>query len=478
MTTNASRRQFLGVAASLAAASPAAARLGAPFATSLAAMGTLAAGNARAFDASGPYRALVCLFMNGGNDSHNWVVPVDISGYAEYAAARRELAVPSSALLPIASTSQAVGRSFGMPTELQPLHKWYEAGQAAIVANVGPLVRPTTQAEFMAGTDLPSKLFSHNDQASTWQSLAPEGAPSGWGGRMGDILMSGNQHGVFTAVSAAGNALFLSGDQVTQFQVGLDGPVALNALIASSIFGSTTGAAALKRTLAAAGSGAHQNEYTRVVQRAIESNAVLQSALPSVQVPAIPPTVIPIGTGGSIALNQDSLARQLRTVARLIGAGQILGMRRQVFMVSMGGFDSHANQMRDQPAQMARVAQSIDYFMSALSTMGLLGNVTLFTASDFGRTLTSNGSGSDHGWGSHHFVAGGAVNGRDIYGRFPVTALGTSDDVGSGRLLPSTSVTEYAATLGRWMGLSDADLALVLPNLPNFPAGTGGFMAE
>ena len=477
MSTNASRRHFLQVAASLAAAGSTSGRLAAPFATSLAAMGTLAAGNARAFDASGPYRALVCLFMNGGNDSHNWVVPTDMTGYVEYSAARRELAISSNHLLPITSTGQAVGRSFGMPAELQPLHKWYEAGQAAIVANVGPLVRPTTQADFVAGTALPSKLFSHNDQASTWQSLAPEGAPSGWGGRMGDILMSGNQHSVFTAVSAAGNALFLSGNNVTQFQVGLDGPVALNALTASSVFGSTTGAAALRRTLGYAGSSAHQNEYTRVVQRAIESNAVLQTALPRVQVPDIPATMIPLGTGGSLALNQDSLARQLRTVARLIGAGQILGMRRQVFMVSIGGFDSHANQMRDQPALMARVAQSIDYFMSTLNAMGLLDNVTLFTASDFGRTLASNGSGSDHGWGSHHFVTGGAVNGRNIYGRFPVTALGTSDDVGSGRLLPSTSVTEYAATLGRWMGLSDTDLALVLPNLLSFPAGSGGFMA-
>jgi uncharacterized protein (DUF1501 family) len=473
MCTNASRRQFLRIAAGLSAA---AGPVSAPLATSLAALGTLAAGNAQAFDAAGPYRALVCLFMNGGNDSHNWVVPIDVTGYAEYSAARRELALPFGNLLPIGSTSQAAGRTFGMPSELQPLRKWYEAGQAAVVANVGPLVRPTTQAEFLAGTSLPSKLFSHNDQASAWQSLAPEGAPSGWGGRMGDILMSGNQHGVFTAISAAGNALFLSGSIVTQFQVGLDGPVTLNALTASSVFGSPHGAAALRRTLAATGSTAHQGEYTRIVQRAIESNAVLQTALPGVQVPAIPATLIPLGAGGSIALDQDSLARQLRTVARLIGAGQTLGMRRQVFMVSMGGFDSHANQVRDQPALMARVSQSIDYFMSALSAMGMLESVTLFTASDFGRTLASNGSGSDHGWGSHHFVAGGAVNGRDIYGRFPITALRTSDDVGSGRLLPSTSVTEYAATLGRWMGLSNADLSLVLPNLSNFPLSSGSFM--
>ena len=157
-------------------------------------------------------------------------------------------------------------------------------------------------------------------------------------------------------------------------------------------------------------------------------------------------------------------------VAQMIGAAPQLGMRRQVFMVSMGGFDSHANQMRDQPSQMARVAHSIDYFMSAMSSMGMLNNVALFTASDFGRTLLSNGSGCDHGWGSHQFVAGGAVSGRNIHGRFPATTLGSADDVGSGRLLPAYSVAQMAAPLGRWLGLSAAEIAMVLPGISSFDA--------
>jgi uncharacterized protein (DUF1501 family) len=151
-------------------------------------------------------------------------------------------------------------------------------------------------------------------------------------------------------------------------------------------------------------------------------------------------------------------------------------MRRQVFMVTIGGFDSHSDQMRSQPVLMGRVAQSVDWFMGALSGAGLLNSTTLFSASDFGRTLTSNGDGSDHGWGSHHFIAGGAVRGGDIYGRFPVTALGTDTDVGSGRLLPTTSVTQYAATLGRWMGLSTSELGTVLPNLSNFSNTQLGFV--
>jgi uncharacterized protein (DUF1501 family) len=196
---------------------------------------------------------------------------------------------------------------------------------------------------------------------------------------------------------------------------------------------------------------------------------VLKNALPGVAVPAIPATVLP-SDGGTTTLDKTSLARQLRMVAQMVGAGPGMGMRRQVFMVSMGGFDTHANQMRDQPGHMAQVAHAVDYFMTTLAGMGLLNSVALFTASDFGRTLLSNGDGSDHGWGSHHFVAGGAVLGRNIHGRFPITTLGTSDDVGSGRLLPAYGVSQMAAPLGRWLGLSASEVATVLPGLGNFDA--------
>jgi uncharacterized protein (DUF1501 family) len=476
MKTDNSRRHFLRAAAGLAASRGALSHVSAPLAASLAGMGAMSAQTSSAADTSGPYKALVCLFMNGGNDSHNWVVPTDPTGYAEYAAARRELAWPTSSLLPINTEGQAAGRTFGMPADLQPLRKWYESGHAAVVANVGPLTRPITREEFLAGTDLPSKLFSHNDQASTWQSLAPEGARSGWGGRMGDVLMSANAYPVFTAVSAVGGAVFLTGSSVTQYQVGLSGPVVVPSLSGSSIFGSSGAPAALQRTLASVGTTSLQSEYTRVMKRGIDTSMVMQSALAGVSVPAIPTTPIVLGAGGTITLNNDGLARQLRVVAQMAGAAQGLGMRRQVFLVSMGGFDSHANQMRDQPSQMARVAQSIDYFLSAISSMGLLENITLFTASDFGRTLLSNGAGSDHGWGSHHFVAGGAVRGRKIYGRFPDTAIGSSDDIGSGRLLPTSSVTQFAAPMGRWLGLSANEVSSVLPGLSNFDANALPFI--
>ena len=351
------------------------------------------------------------------------------------------------------------------------LQHLYENGQAAVLANVGTLDRPVTLAEAKAGVGLPAKLFSHNDQQSTWQSLSPEGARSGWGGRMGDVLMSANQQPLFTAVSASGNAVFLSGSNVTQYQVGLDGPVTARAVNLPEVYGSSTAGAALQRTLAASGDTALQAEYARVTTRGISAEGLLRSALATGSVPAIPATAIALGTGGTTTLDKDNLARQLRMVARLMVAGQTMGMRRQVFMVSMGGLDSHNNQMRDQPSLMARVAHSIDYFMAALASQGLQNNALLFTASDFGRTLTSNGDGSDHGWGSHHFVVGGGVKGRQILGRFPTTALGTADDIGSGRLLPSTAVTQMAAEMAGWMGLSATELPYVLPNVGNFAAG-------
>lgn len=468
MKHDASRRSLLRAMSGLAAASTAIPIRSLPLAVQLAGLGALASQSSHAADTSGGYKAIICLYLNGGSDSHNWVVPMDATGYAEYSAARSELAWPMAKLQAITALSQAPGRAFGMPTELSPLRRWYESGQAAIVANVGPLTRPTTKADYAAGVGLPSKLFSHNDQASTWQSLSPEGARSGWGGRMGDILMSANANPVFTAVSATGNAVFLSGNSVNQYQVGVEGPASAVALASGSLYGTTSATAALRRHISTSGTNMLANEYNRVLQRGLGANSVLQQAMSGISVPAIPPTPFTLGNGTNSTLDKLPLARQLRIVLQLIAANQTLGMRRQVFMVSMGGFDTHANQMREQPVQMAQVAHAIDYFMSAVTSLGMLNNVRMFTASDFGRTLLSNGNGSDHGWGSHHFVLGGGVAGRAIHGRFPTTALGSSDDIGSGRLLPSTSVTELAGSLGQWMGLSSSDLANVLPNLGAF----------
>jgi uncharacterized protein (DUF1501 family) len=363
-----------------------------------------------------------------------------------------------------------------MPQELAPLHARYESGQCAVVANVGTLNRPITKAEALAGVGLPAKLYSHNDQQAMWQSLQPEGAPTGWGGRMGDVLMSANQQPVFTAISTSGNAVFLSGTKVGQYQLGINGPVMINPAQAGTRAGSTAVPSALKSMLGTSSSpNEFQAEYLKVVQRSLATAGTLQSALTSTAVAALPNATITLPDGNKLNLASDTLAKQLRVVAQMIAAAPQLGLQRQVFMVSISGFDAHAFQMRDQPQLMARVAQAVGWFMDALQSVGMANNVTLFTASDFGRTLVSNGDGSDHGWGSHHLVVGGAVKGKQILGDFPITALGTTSDVGSGRLLPNTSVTQLAGTLAGWMGLSTSERQLVLPNLSNFGAGPAVF---
>lgn len=468
----ASRRAFFRATAGLAAAAaaPWAPRIHLPLAMGLAGLGAMANQQARSAGIHDGYKALVCLYMAGGNDSHNWLLPTDATNRDSYARARGDLAWPTDRVQDIGNTGQDSGRSFGMPLELAPLRNWYAQGRLAWLANVGTLVRPVTQADYKAGVGLPAKLFSHNDQAATWQSLQPEGAPTGWGGRMGDLLMAANQQPVFTAVSASGNAVFLSGSQVTQYQVGLNGPVAITGAQDGWRAGSSAVPGELRRLLADSGANAFEAEYLKVVQRSLATSSTLQAALaagPALDLPTAPIT-LPAGT--PLTLATDALARQLRIVAKMIAAGPTLGMRRQVFMVSIGGFDSHSHQMRDQPLLMGRVAHAVDWFLQGLAGQGRLGDVLLFSASDFGRTLASNGDGCDHGWGSHHFVAGGAVKGGRIHGRMPATALGTADDLGSGRLLPSTAVTQYAASLGGWLGLGPADLATVLPNLGSFDA--------
>jgi len=446
----------------------------APLAMNLAGIGALAAGTSAVSASTSGYKAVICLFMNGGNDSHNWVVPLDSVNYSEYAAARSDLSISRARLQSIVSTTQERGRSFGMPLELAPLRTWYESGRAAIIANVGTLVRPIGHADYRAGIGLPPKLFSHNDQAALWQSMQPEGAPSGWGGRMGDILMSANQYPVFTAVSAGGNAVFLSGERLAQYQVSANGPVQINATKEGWRAGSTAVPAALRSILQTTSSpNAYETEYLKVVQRSLGTAATLDTALGATAIAALPSAPITLPNGSSLILSNDPLAKQLRVVAQMIAAAPALGMRRQVFMVSMNGFDTHSGQSIEQPRLMSRVAQSVDWFLATIQARGLLNSTLLFTASDFGRTLISNGDGCDHGWGGHHFVFGGGTRGREIYGRFPVTALNTADDVGSGRLLPSTGVTQLAATIGSWMGLSEIDLGTVLPNVGNFSSRPG-----
>ncbi|WP_308921585.1 DUF1501 domain-containing protein [Janthinobacterium sp. J1-1] len=478
MTINAphfSRRRFLGSMLTLAGTGAA------PFALNLAAMGNAAAQSA------GDYKAMVCLFLNGGNDAFNTVLATDSASWNEYLRVRNtggsdSIHLPGTGetggVLPIVPATAQAGRSFALHPSLGPLKELFDGGRAAVVANVGTLIAPTTLAQYKAkSVALPPKLFSHNDQQSTWQSGQPEGASVGWGGRLGDLAMAGNANAMFTTISAAGNTVFLSGQQVRQFQVGQAGAVPIRG-ISANLFGTAAGTSALQAILADAGNDLIEQEQKSAVQRAISSQSILSGAMLAAGPTGVPnPTSYINPTTGVAATNP--LAVQLQTVARIIGGRSALGAKRQVFYVTLGGFDTHDRQKIQQADLMARLAHALAYFdttLAALQGTDLRRQVTTFTASDFGRTFTSNGDGTDHGWGAHHFVVGGAVRGRDIYGAFPASGLGHALDVGSGSLLPTISVDQYGATLAKWFGVPDSQLGEVFPNLANFTQRDLGFM--
>ena len=472
---NASRREFLRTASLLSVVGASSA----PFALNLLTMGAAAAQSAP------DYKAIVCLFFNGGNDHANTVLATDPTSWASYTSVRTttdagSIALPApgaaGGVMPITPVTAQAGREFALHPSLGPLKDLFDAGRAAVVANVGPLIAPTTLAQYKAqSVPLPPKLFSHNDQQSLWQSYKPEGASFGWGGRMGDLLASMNGNATFTSVSAAGNAVFLAGQTINQYQVSASGAVPIGGL-SGTLFGASSNP--LQAVITAGSSNLMAKEHAAIVKRSIDAQAALSTAMAPAGTGGVPnPTQYTNPNTGALANNP--LATQLQTVARVIAGRSNLGARRQIFFVSIGGFDTHDFQRTNQADLMAKIAHALSYFDTTLATLGgadVRNAVTLFTASDFGRTFTSNGDGTDHGWGSHHFVVGGAVKGTDIYGTFPVTALGHDHDVGSGSLLPSISVDQYGATMAKWFGLSDSQINDVFPNIANFSTRDLGFL--
>ncbi len=462
------RRAFLKRAAHLGLAGVAA-----PWAMNLAAIG-----EAAAFTAS-DYKALVCVFLYGGNDHANMLIPADNANYTAYnnirkgdgtagnpGIARTQASLAGSILTPL--TALPGGMQLALAPEMGGLKSLFDAGKLAVQLNVGPLIMPTTLAQFNArSVPLPPKLFSHNDQQSTWQSSAPEGAVRGWGGRLGDLALANNvgNDSVFTCISVTGNAVYLAGDSAVQYQVSTGGAVAISSVKSGSLYGSSSCGAALRTLVQQASGQLLESEYATVTSRSISSETRVAQAL-----------------AGSSALTTvfnttgNSLASQLQMVARLISARASLGVKRQVFMVSLGGFDLHDDLAAKHPALLANVSDAMNSFYKATEEMGVQNSVTTFTASDFGRTLSSNGDGADHGWGSHHFVMGGAVNGKNFYGQAPAIAVGGTGDVGQGRLLPTTSVDQFAATMARWFGVADSDLGLVVPNIGNYTQRNMGFV--
>jgi uncharacterized protein (DUF1501 family) len=459
MSDRSSRREFLKRCSALSLAGRAA-----PWAVSLAALGEASAATAS------DYKALVCVFLYGGNDYGNTLIPYDTANYNLYQSLRPTLAYARDSLAATVLTPTVAlpaTRQYALAPELGALLPIFDAGKLGVLLNIGTLVQPTTKAQYTAkSVQLPPKLFSHNDQQSIWQSSAPEGSTSGWGGRLGDLFISGNGNSTFTCVNVSGNAVFLSGKTAVQYQVTPNGSVALNAL-KTPLFGSTPCTEALRTLITAPRTHLMESELNRVMKRAIDANDQLTLA---------------IGTAPTINTpfpGSNALASQLKMVAQMIASSAAVGARRQVFFVSMGGFDNHDGLTTVHPGLLSSVGSALAAFYNATVELGVSNQVTTFSASDFGRTLTSNNNGSDHGWGSMHFVLGGSVVGKSFYGTPPVVANNGPDDVGQGRLLPTLSVDQLGATLGKWLGASPSDLATVLPNLHNYNAGSTdlGFLA-
>ncbi len=477
---NASRREFLRLGSMLGSASA----LGAatPFALNLATMASAAAQGAVS-----DYKAIVCLFMYGANDHANTVLATDSTSWTQYTTVRTTAETGSIALpavgttggvIPISPSTTQAGRTFALHPNLSELKTLFDNGRAAILANVGPLIVPTTLTQYQkASVPLPPKLFSHNDQQSLWQAYAPEGAAYGWGGRMGDLLAANNTNPIFTAISASGNAVFLSGRNIIQYQVSSSGATPIAGL-SGTLYGSSTAGSTLRSIVTGDTANYFQKEHAAVTNRAINAQALLGPSMAAAGTSGVPnPSQYTNPNTGALATN--NLATQLQTVARIIAGRSALGAKRQVFFVSMGGFDTHDFQKTAQADLLARLSHAINYFDGAMGNLmgsDMRKQVTLFTASDFGRTFTSNGDGTDHGWGSHHFIVGGAVKGGNIYGNFPVTGLKHAEDVGSGSLLPQFSVDQYGATLASWFGLSATQIADVFPNIGNFTNRNLGFI--
>jgi uncharacterized protein (DUF1501 family) len=451
------RRAFLRRAGGLSLAGVAA-----PWALNLA---TLA--DAAAATAPTDYKALVCVFLYGGNDHGNTLIPYDTASYNAYQSIRGAIALPQANLAATAlSPSVALpgGRQMALAPTLAPLKTLFDAGHMGVLLNVGTLMQPTTLAQYKAqSVPLPPKLFSHNDQQSVWQSSLPEGATSGWGGRVGDLLMSSNNQSTFTCVNVSGNAVYMSGQTAVQYQVAPTGPVALRG-ITGSLYGSAAAATALRSLVTTTRPHLMAAEHARIMARAIDAQTSLRAALAATPAPA------------TVFDTTNPLAKQLALVAHMIAARNTLGAKRQVFFVSMGGFDLHDFLPDQHPGLLGQVADAMKSFYDATAELGVASQVTSFTASDFGRTLANNGDGSDHGWGSHHFVVGGAVAGGRFWGTLPAVSVNGTDDVGQGRLLPTMAVDQLAATLASWMGVSDTNLALVAPSIGNYTQRNLGFL--
>ena len=435
--------------------------------------GTLASlAHIGAAQASTEYRALVCILLAGGADSFNMLVPSDAAGYAEYQTVRSDLALEQASLTPLAGTHQG-GRTFGMNPAMAALGPLFDAGELAWIANSGPLVEPTSPAQLAAGSvGIPLGLYSHSDQIQQWQTSTPDDrADVGVGGRIADVLADLDPLApVSMNISVSGTNSFQSGANSREFSINTnDGGAPTAAGYDPSDPDDAVGVLAIDSMLGAARANILRQGYGNRFAEALASGIAFNDAIAGVPMP-------------STTFGNDFFSQNMALIARTIAARESLGVSRQTFFVTYGGWDHHDEVINNQANMLPPLAAGMASFRDAMVELGIHDCVTTFTISDFGRTLTSNGRGSDHGWGGNQMVMGGAVNGGSIYGTFPELAAGSSFDTGRGRFLPTTSTDEFYAELALWFGIQPAEVPLVVPNVDRFyaPVANGrpvGFMA-
>jgi len=414
------------------------------------------------------YKALVCVFMFGGNDGNNTLIPIDTAGYGQYAAARppsSAINLAQASLLPIQPVN--LGMPFGLHPALPELQTLFAQRKMAILANVGTLLQPTSKAQYNAGVR-PLSLYSHADQQAQWQSsISNNPAGTGWGGRLADKVASFNSASGFPVVTSLdGTVLFTTGTATVPLTIPVTGSFALSGY---------TGSAAANARLAAVQQLLTQGSANTFVTgaNAIGTQALQLSATVNPILANTNSTVAPI-----FASQKTGTANQLYQVAKMIEARAATGAKRQIFFVQLGSFDTHGDQINRQQNLFAELSPALKAFYDATVALGVSAQVTTFTLSDFGRTFQpASGGGTDHAWGNHHFIMGDSVKGGSMYGQYPQLILGGPSDAESeGRWLPSTAVDQYGATLARWFGVASADLGAVFPNLAKFPTSDLGFL--
>ena len=409
------------------------------------------------------YKALVCVFLFGGNDSNNMVIPYDTTGYNSYKSARGGLALAQGSLLPI--TPPSIGSPFAFHPRFSAMQTLFNNKHLAVLANVGTLIQPTTVSQFRnRGVPVPMNLFSHSDQEAQMQTaILDKVAETGWAGRTADKIQSIYGENFPIIISLAGTNIFCEGVVAQSIQSNGNPTRLLNGFGGGAE--STARLSALQSLLTFDNGLSVIQAASTTTGNAIQNGQTLAAALAT-------------GTPLATQFPQNSyFASQLQQVAKIIQVRGALGLQRQIFFASMGGFDTHSGQLAQQDSLFNDMSQSLNAFYQATAEMGVANNVTTFTLSDFGRTYSPNSDGTDHAWGSHHLIMGGAVKGGDFYGTFPTLAVnGPDDGTGQGRWVPTTSVDQYAATLASWFGVAAADLPSIFPNLANFPTQTLAIM--